>query len=484
MKLYTKEILDGLSEKIQNSGSIAFEMDILPECDILGQEKLNKCIASLQNQEDYGLVWSILVSTTVNKNDDYFGKSEVWAAKETPINKPCNIDHNENDIVGHIHSCFPVDNEYSPISLDTDPESLPDLYHLLVSSVVYNQWSKPENQDRVSNLMKEISSGERKVSMECVFKGFDYAILAPDGKFHYIDRNESNAFLTKHLRAYGGTGEYQDHKVFRYLKNLSFSGKGFVLRPANPYSIILNTPTDNSDNSTSSNILVASENSNISSFSGLGVNLNKNLDNNGDNIMSDTQEVQVDINQLENDLATAKALATEYETKIQSLEASVVEKDNHLQAMMNDYEQMKNALKTCSEERETMQGTVQKYMDEAKKMYRMGKMKERYVMSEMDMEDKYNVLSALNDDQFDAVMSLTPMLPKAECGCGSQNKVEEAPAQQEEASVEEVAASEIVETVVASDLNETISPAAQETDEIAPVRESLRAWAEHIVNKK
>jgi len=478
MKIHTQEILDGLSEKIQNSGSIAFEMDILHESDVESQDKLNKCIASL-TQDDYGLVWSILVSTTHNKNDDYFGKDEVWAAKETPINKPCNIDHNENDIVGHIHSCFPVDTEYNPIPLDTETENLPDLYHLLVSSVVYNQWSKPENQDRVSNLMKEIANGERKVSMECIFKGFDYAVVAPDNKFHVVQRNESNAFLTKHLRAYGGTGEYQNHKVFRYLRNLSFSGKGFVLKPANPYSVILNTSA-NTDNI---NTVAASECSNISSFLEVGVNLNKNLDTNGDIIMSDNQEVVVDNTQLENDLASAKALATEYETKIQSLETAIAEKDTHIQAMMNEYEQMKSALNTCSEEKETMQATVQKYMDEAKKMYRMGKMKERYMMAEAEMEDKYNMLAALNDDQFDAVMSLTPMLPKAACNCGTvaeTNETQAAPVVAEE-NTETVAASEIVQEEV---LNETISPAAQETDEIAPVRESLRAWAEYIVNKK
>ena len=49
------------------------------------------------------------------------------------------------------------------------------------------------------------------VSMECIFRGFDYAVQAPDGNKHIVARNEETAFLTRHLRSYGGTGEYQDH---------------------------------------------------------------------------------------------------------------------------------------------------------------------------------------------------------------------------------------------------------------------------------
>ena len=45
-------------------------------------------------------------------------------------------------------------------------------------------------------------------------------------------------FLHKHLRAYGGKGGYEDHKIGRLLRNIVFSGKGFVNKPANPDSVI------------------------------------------------------------------------------------------------------------------------------------------------------------------------------------------------------------------------------------------------------
>ena len=70
------------------------------------------------------------------------------------------------------------------------------------------------------------------------FNGFDYAVIGPDNKHHVIARNNETAFLTQHLRSYGGTGSYQEHQVGRLLRNITFSGKGFVDRPANPESVI------------------------------------------------------------------------------------------------------------------------------------------------------------------------------------------------------------------------------------------------------
>jgi hypothetical protein len=59
------------------------------------------------------------------------------------------------------------------------------------------------------------------------------------GETKIVKRNEASAFLTKHLRSYGGDGIYEDYKVGRLLRNLSFSGKGLVSKPANPRSVIL-----------------------------------------------------------------------------------------------------------------------------------------------------------------------------------------------------------------------------------------------------
>ena len=69
--------------------------------------------------------------------------------------------------------------------------------------------------------------------MECLFNQFDYGVITPSGDEKIIARAEDTAFLTKHLRAYGGSGTYQGHKLGRLLRGFTFSGKGLVTQPAN-----------------------------------------------------------------------------------------------------------------------------------------------------------------------------------------------------------------------------------------------------------
>jgi hypothetical protein len=73
-----------------------------------------------------------------------------------------------------------------------------------------------------------------------LFPSFDYALRNSKGESKVVAREEASAFLSKHLRSYGGTGEYEGYEVGRLLRNISFSGKGLVSKPANPRSIILN----------------------------------------------------------------------------------------------------------------------------------------------------------------------------------------------------------------------------------------------------
>ena len=73
---------------------------------------------------------------------------------------------------------------------------------------------------------------------ECLFSDFDYALVDPEGANHVVARDEQSSFLTKHLRAYGGEGNYEGFTIGRALKNIAFSGKGLVSKPANPRSVI------------------------------------------------------------------------------------------------------------------------------------------------------------------------------------------------------------------------------------------------------
>ena len=239
MHIFKQEIEDGLEHLVTASASISYACMVEPCANnIQSNMKHIKSLASL-NDSDLYYVQSILVSSSWNKNDDIFDKSEVWLARNTPEDKPTNLEHDENTIIGHITANWPITVDGILIDENTPIENLPEKYHILTGSVIYKGFSSQDLRDRSDKLIAEIENGTKYVSMECFFKGFDYGVLNKStGEYKVLARNDNTAYLTKYLRAYGGMGEHDNYKIGRVLRNITFSGKGYVDKPANPESII------------------------------------------------------------------------------------------------------------------------------------------------------------------------------------------------------------------------------------------------------
>ena len=239
--VYRSEAEAGLTDKIRSRNTIAYCCAVQkcePNDEIINSVLSNSSLANVQDTDSLYPTKSVLVSTNWNKNDDVFSIADTWAARNTPVNKPTNIEHDHYQIVGHITDAWAVNNEGHIIDNDTSVSDLPDMFHLCNGAVIYKYWGDAELTERVNKLIEEIEANKKFVSMECVFPDFDYAVIAPNQDAYTVARNESTAFLTKHLRAYGGKGEYHGYRVGRLLKNMVFSGKGYVDTPANPNSII------------------------------------------------------------------------------------------------------------------------------------------------------------------------------------------------------------------------------------------------------
>jgi len=247
MKFYKQEKLDGLHEKLRGPGRLAFASSVTPIKDIahinewvkkVAKEKAgDKLTASIEDLDLYPLN-SVLVSTGWNLNDAVFDPHEVFTARHTPEDKPVNYEHDEVDIIGHMTSSKVLDKDGNLISDDTSIDELPEHFDIHTSAVLYKIWSNEKLQDRMSKIIAEIAENKWCVSMECLFKNFDYALLEKDGTQKIIARNGTTSFLTKYLRFYGGTGVYNDAKVGMVLRDFIFSGKGLVKNPANPSSVI------------------------------------------------------------------------------------------------------------------------------------------------------------------------------------------------------------------------------------------------------
>jgi len=171
---------------------------------------------------------SILVSTNMNHNDDIFLPEETFAAKDTPINTPFNVEHESSDIIGHIISSKVVDKDGTVLE-----SVLPDqLFNIEVGFVIY----KFIHPDLASKIVTLASVDKQFVSMECILGNFDYGLVDEEGNISVVERNESTSFLTKHLRRFGGSGKYENKRLGRVLKDIRFVGMGSVDEPANPDS--------------------------------------------------------------------------------------------------------------------------------------------------------------------------------------------------------------------------------------------------------
>jgi hypothetical protein len=264
MQIFQQEYDDGIADTITKNRSLSFASIAEP----LGVDAISKQMKSLASIRDSDMyyVQSILVSSNWNKNDDIFAPNEIWRAKETPEHKPTNLNHDEKLIVGHIISNYPITEDGILIDKNTPVENLPNNFHILTGSVIYKAYTDPELKERTRELITAIENGIKYVSMECYFDNFDYGIEDPTtGSYKVVARNNESSYLTKYLRAYGGTGEKDSYKIGRVLRNITFSGKGYVDKPANINSIILQNKLENFDDMKKDEIKnVISENKGVS----------------------------------------------------------------------------------------------------------------------------------------------------------------------------------------------------------------------------
>lgn len=234
MQIYNNEIKDGLADKI-NCNSIAFTC-LAETITKPSQAEEIKAFAAIGEGRNFDLYYiqSILASVGINLNDDVFLPEEIWAARNTPIHKQFNYMHNEKDIIGAITDSIVLDSQGNVVS---SVDNISNIKDIATQAVIWTNWTDKTAEERLGKLIASIEAGELYVSMECLFNKFDYLIEKSVG-LTLIPRNEQSSFLTKHLRTFGGDGQFDGGKIYRVLRDFTFSGKGLVNKPANPRSII------------------------------------------------------------------------------------------------------------------------------------------------------------------------------------------------------------------------------------------------------
>ncbi len=437
MKIHKQEILDGLSEKIEASASVSLDAQILIDSDLdhPSEEEIQKTLAgyghSNPDQIDLYYINTVLVSTGWNKNDDVFAAEEAWAARDTPVDKQFNYMHDESDIIGHITGSTVVDENGTKIETEDPPEK----FDIITSAVLYKSWSDPELRERMSQIVSEIEEGKWAVSMECLFSDFDYSVVSPDGEMKVVARNDESAFLTKHLRVYGGKGVYEGYKVGRLLRNIAFSGKGLVNKPANPRSIILQPDEDPFDDNFTNSV-------NVEEF------------NMADDQKVESSDIEVEaaVASVNDELETIKA---DHEAAVDGLTSTIAERD----AKITELEESAAALTSELEETKAKLDETSTQLGEAeatiRTMVRTAQAKDAGIADDK-VEDTLAKFDAVDDEAFAFAAMLDLVKSQAHVSLESNDDPAPAPApepvaEEEVEAEEEVAEEEIEEAVEESE---------------------------------
>ena len=482
MNIYPKEIADGLESSLAKAGAISYASVACAYVPSEEQVERAKLLATKSqgksnlNQVDLYYLNSVLVSTGWNKNDDVFDIAETWAARNTPEDKQFNFMHDESDIIGHITANVVTDFEGNLIS--DDQTEVPESFNIVTSAVLYNSWSDPELKERMERLIAEIEDGKWFVSMECLFNNFDYAVVSPEGGNQIVQRDEASAFLTKHLRAYGGTGEYEGYKVGRMLRNISFSGKGLVNNPANPRSIILSNTTNPFQNSKATLI----SDTNIKEI----------------NMSDDSLRTQVD--ELKAELAGARDAAEsakkeilakqeeEVKAQVEAFEATISEKDEAaaaLEAQLTEATEKTEALEAeitqKQEELTEALAKIETHEVEIKLAARKAALVEAGAEEVDEIIEKF---ASADDEMFDEIVALLT------AKWNDKKKNEEDDEEKDEASVvETVSDEEIDEAEATADSLEEVEESDEEIaladtvedDSVVSARSTASEWLESNV---
>lgn len=492
MKIYAQEIQDGLEQVITENNTIAYCSDIICQDDTLNASEasvdadkavarsffeLQESQAENKDQIDLYYLSSVLVSSGWNKNDDVFDAKEMWEARSTPEDKQFNYMHNEKDIIGHITGNYVTDFSGNKLDdkLSWEEAGSPKDFNIISTGVLYKSWSDMDLRERMHNIIEEIEEGKWFVSMECMFPNFDYALKDSQGQTKVVAREEASAFLTKHLRAYGGTGKYEGYTVGRLLRNISFSGKGLVSKPANPRSVILN---DNQSFSEFESELVTVSSIKENNMSDV---LQKQLDD----VKAELSEARAANETMKQEMEAQKSEAIE--SQLKTFEAEITAKDEaiaEVQAKADEalarVAELEESLSTSEAAKEEAIAKVAEIEKAAALEKRVATLTEAGIEGE-ELDEAIAKFENLDDETFDFVvarMNKKVAIMKKEDKKEEEEKEVPAKAEEDvlEEEVEEAEASVEVLEEVEEEADLAMAEAIDEEDPAEELRSTASEW--------
>lgn len=454
VRIYDIEKKDGLADLISHSVATFISQARVgsgTKSDIqklLASLKGNASIYSVEDlighdQPDLAVIVSILASVGWNLNDDIFTPAELWKAKSTPIHKPMNHMHDSSTIVGHIVHSYVVDKISGNEIVSTENEDVPDDFDIEIAGILYKGLNNPSRAQLVDQILEMAQKGEMFVSMECFFNDFDYGFLNADtGETQVLARTESTAFLTKHLRAFNGSGEFQGYKIGRVLKDFTFGGQGFVTNPANPESVIKLAANKVAASSGFENVVL--EKIVKGGVTGMDEKEIKALQEERDTLTKTLETVKAEKEAVGSELEAFKA--EDYPTKIEALNAKieeltaeVTEATEMAKKTQGEKVELQKKLDETVKKAETVGTELATVKKNIKAQERLGKLMEVREVDDSNKEATLAELAEMTDETFDIVVKYAGKAESdsEEVNDSDDNDTDEATAALENAEVDD-----------------------------------------------
>ena len=311
------------------------------------------------------------------------------------------------------------------------------------------------------------------------------------------------------MRSYGGTGKYQDHQVGRLLRSITFSGKGFVDRPANPESIIFdqNRVFEFYKASISSKNMFLNENGVIMKIDNLNRSDTQESDMSNEILNEQIAELKA---ALESAKADNKELADKLsEASVEKYEKTIDKLTEEAKAATEQLEVLKTELETSQSKVDEMTVAVEasneayaKLESEITEIKAAEKARARKAalvqagLSDEEAEAKMEAFGGLSDEQFTAlaetllaytktldavVQSETPQDSEVEEDVAAEASEE---ITEEAEAAEERTDEEVLETVQAEEapqLSVEADKSVGENDELEATRANLCNWVETVI---
>ena len=452
---------------------IAFSSSIKP---LVSEEKDEYlALAALQNIGDFvpdidtdrnidllPIAFNAFVANRVNKNGDVINTASALDIARHFINKPINIEHNRERIIGTILTAG-----YSEFGTDTPlkEENIKDCntpFNVTLGGVI---WRSVNSE--LANLIEDSSDPTSEdylrvsASWELGFSDFNIVVLENDNKniegAEFLSDLDAISALSQHLRAFGGNGMTKDGKfVYRQVVGEIFPlGIGLTETPAADVKGIL-SKKNKEENLLASHTPNIDPSNNISQVEQLNVieeyrpedkvmKINSIKDVTDESIKEMSASAISDF--IESEL---KNVSEQFTAEKCAIEDYLRESKEKHEILSKDYDQINENLKTIQSELATLKAEKLEFEKQETFNQRMSKMDEKFDLNDKDREVIASDIKDMTNEDFDAYFNKMDVL------LSSKNREVIAKAQAEAQASDKTASDKKVEETHIEDTAEEV----------------------------